>query len=213
VNVNRVQPLTVGALMLLVLLSVGIADTLLYQRTSPPASGIVGLPSWSLVGFTLLVGVAAACILLWAPSNKLALAIPYVFLLVTTTGVTTYRALDNLGPQPCYQLNAVGVGTLKSFDELNGSEDGPEWINILTSGVEDPVSQDRVPIAKAVDSSSVKFAQLLSSLPTSLRASVTKLRDVAGSLSNTDGQEVTPVVVEDVGQLNRYAGKVCQDSG
>ena len=200
-------------LLLLVLFVIALLDAKLYQRSEVPARGPLGLPPWSVVVVMLALAAAGLCLFAWRPMRRMVIALPFVILLAGLTGYAVQASVANLGPDPCYQLNAVNVGNMRAFSEVNGIEDGSQWINVLTGGVTDPVPEDRVPIAKAVDASSQKFAQLMASLPPSLRSSVAKLGAIASSSSLSAAQGDTAAVLADAKRLTDYAFKACQDAG
>lgn|GEM_PF-2412368 len=125
-----------------------------------------------------------------------------------------WRERGEDSPDPCYQLNEVNVGTLQSFSTLDGpTDEGPQWINLLTDGVTDPAPVDRMAIAKAVDSSEASATQLISSLPLSLQSPARRLVAVAGSPTASVAERSSVGIRADVRELSDYAFQACGDAG
>jgi energy-coupling factor transporter transmembrane protein EcfT len=206
--------LLAACLVSLIVVVVALLDAKLYQNTEPPPpSGILGLHTWSVTAATRCVGIAGLCLLAWAPARRLLIALPFIVLLLGITGFATKQSLSNLGPDPCYQLNGVNVGTLQSFSTVIGPTDGPQWINVLTDGVTDPAPVDRMAIVRAVDSSEASATQLISSLPLSLRSPARRLVAVAGSPTTSLAERSSVGIRADVSELSDYAFRACGDAG
>lgn len=209
------QTLVALCLAAMAVIVVGVLDSVLYMRTEPPPpSGVFGLPTWSVIAAIIGVGLIGLCLLVWAPARRWLIAVPLVVLVVGATSFATKQSLANLGPDPCYQLNSVNVGELQSFDATDGSsDDGPEWINILTDGVTDPAPADRLAIVRAVDMSEASAGRLVSSLPASLQPTVRRLVAIAGSSTATAAVRSNEATRADVRELSDYAFRACGDAG
>ena len=203
-----------AGLMVFIVLVVSLADAKLYQQTDPPPpTGLFGLPTWSVIAAIVCLGGAGLVFFAWAPSRRLVIAIPFIVMLVAVTGFVTKQSLENLGPNPCYELNGVNVGNLQSFGLVDGGSDGSQWISILTDGVADPVPADRMAIVRAVDMSTTSSVQLTRSMPSSLQPVVANLISVAGSPTATEAERSSVRVSADVRKLTTYAFQVCGDAG
>jgi hypothetical protein len=199
-----------------VVIGVAITDFELYRQTkwqnSPPTRPL-GLPLWTIVAALIVVGIAGVAATMHQRFRFLPCALPTVMVIVTMTWFATSQTLVNLAPNPCFYLNSVSVGRLASFNTTTGSQDGPEWINILTDGVTIAVPSSRNAIARAVSLSAGSFNQLEGSLSPRLKQDVAVLEKIVQSPGTSTSERSSLAARAAVSALTEFAFNVCQDMG